>query len=198
VVVAVETAFPHPIYQKTVQPHHPLQSHDEDNRLPSRRPSPFTETRPLSRTSVGLSPSVLNPTGANEVTPMIQQELNSMSLITAAPKRIQCIRVWAPTAANAPTSVKFDRCAVRTPCPTWESRVDVVKAGGRTDARHHAAATPANSIRFDETRRCPRADNNRKATVFRSGRSRTAGKRTSPKIVSARPEVILKWPTGHR
>ena len=49
VVVAVESRFPHPIYQKTVSRTTRYKVHDEDNRCQVGDRVRITETRPLSR-----------------------------------------------------------------------------------------------------------------------------------------------------
>ena len=49
VVVAVETRFPHPIYQKTVSRTTRYKAHDEDNSCRVGDRVRITETRPMSR-----------------------------------------------------------------------------------------------------------------------------------------------------
>ena len=68
VVVAVESRFPHPIYQKTVSRTTRYKAHDEDNTCRVGDRVRITETRPMSRQKRWAIAEVLShrPTAAAE------------------------------------------------------------------------------------------------------------------------------------
>ena len=65
VVVAVESRFPHPIYQKTVSRTKRYKAHDEENACKVGDRVRITETRPLSRTKRWAVAEVLNTSSAS-------------------------------------------------------------------------------------------------------------------------------------
>jgi len=65
VVVAVESRFPHPIYQKTVSRTKRYKAHDEENTCKVGDRVRITETRPLSRTKRWAVAEVLNTSSAS-------------------------------------------------------------------------------------------------------------------------------------
>ena len=65
VVVAVESRFPHPIYQKTVSRTKRYKAHDEANTCKVGDRVRITETRPLSRTKRWSVAEVLNNSSAS-------------------------------------------------------------------------------------------------------------------------------------
>ena len=65
VVVAVETRFPPPIYQKTVSRTKRYKAHDEENACKVGDRVRITETRPLSRTKRWAVAEVLTTSSAS-------------------------------------------------------------------------------------------------------------------------------------